>query len=159
MIWFGIVAIIVVIVIMIIDLKNNYYEDGKSLLIFLYSFSCIIIFAFTYFLCSIIPPIPIPKELSESSTKSIEITEFKIIEDNTLKDDYLWWDTNEYTYTTADNIVHNNVKVDILGDIKDGSITSIEVQSNTPDKLIITENQNFDLRTFFVVTTYEYTFV
>lgn len=66
---------------------------------------------------------------------------------------------NEYTYTTADNTVYNNVRVDILGEIKNDSITSIEVQNNTPKKLIITENKNFDLRSFFIVTTYEYTFV
>lgn len=36
---------------------------------------------------------------------------------------------------------------------------AIEVQNNTPKKLIITENKNFDLRSFFIVTTYEYTFV
>lgn len=62
-------------------------------------------------------------------------------------------------YTTADNTVYNNVRVDILGEIKNDSITSIEVQNNTPKKLIITENKNFDLRSFFIVTTYEYTFV
>lgn len=95
---------------------------------------------------------------SSISTKSIEITEFKIIKDNTLKD-VCFFDTNEYTYTTADNTVYNNVRVDILGEIKDDSITSIEVQNNTPKKLIITENKNFDLRSFFIVTTYEYTFV
>lgn len=60
---------------------------------------------------------------------------------------------------TADNIVYNNVKVDTWGGITDGSITSIEVQNNTPKKLIITENKNFDLRSFFIITTYEYTFV
>lgn len=59
----------------------------------------------------------------------------------------------------ADNIVYNNVKVDTWGGITDGSITSIEVQNNTPKKLIITENKNFDLRSFFIITTYEYTFV
>lgn len=95
---------------------------------------------------------------SSTSTQSIEITEFKIIKDNTLKDD-CFFDTNEYTYTTADNIVYNNVKVDTWGGITDGSITSIEVQNNTPKKLIITENKNFDLRSFFIITTYEYTFV
>lgn len=51
------------------------------------------------------------------------------------------------------------LKVDTLGGITDGSITSIEVQNNTPKKLIITENKNFDLRSFFIITTYEYTFV
>ena len=164
MIWLGLVAIIVVIVMMIINLKNNYcyYDKDEEILVMsLYGFICVLICIFTYLLCSFIPPISIPKELSESSTKSIEITEFRVIKDNTLKDDCFFdtFDTNEYSYTTTDNIVYNNVKVDILGDIKDGSITSIKVQNNTPKKLIITENKNFDLSSFFIITTYEYTFV
>lgn len=121
----------------------------------LYGIICFLICIFTFLLCIVIPPIPTESSIS---TKSIEITEFKIIKDNTLKDVY-FFDTNEYSYTTADNIVYNNVKVDTWGGITDGSITSIEVQNNTPKKLIITENKNFDLRSFFIITTYEYTFV
>ena len=159
MIWLGLVAFVVVIVNMIINSKNNYYDkDEKILVMSLYGFICVLICIFTYLLCIVIPPIPTESSIS---TKSIEITEFRVIKDNTLKDDCFFdtFDTNEYSYTTADNIVYNNVKVDILGDIKDGSITSIEVQNNTPKKLIITENKNFDLSSFFIITTYEYTFV
>lgn len=156
MIWLGLVAFVVVIVKMIINLKNNYYDkDEKILVMSLYGIICFLICIFTFLLCIVIPPIPTESSIS---TKSIEITEFKIIKDNTLKD-VCFFDTNEYTYTTADNTVYNNVRVDILGEIKDDSITSIEVQNNTPKKLIITENKNFDLRSFFIVTTYEYTFV
>lgn len=158
MIWLGLVAFVVVIVKMIINLKNNccYYDkDEKILVMSLYGFICVLICIFTYLLCIVIPPIP--TELS-ISTKSIEITEFKIIKENTLKD-VCFFDTNEYTYTTADNIVYNNVRVDILGEIKNDSITSIKVQNNTPKKLIIAENKNFDLRSFFIVTTYEYIFI
>lgn len=157
MIWLGLFAIIVVIVKMIINLKNNYcyYDKDEEILVMsLYGVICFLICIFTYLLCIVIPPIPTESSIS---TKSIEITEFKIIKDNTLKDD-CFFDTNEYSYT-ADNIVYNNVRVDILGEIKNDSITSIEVQNNTPKKLIITENKNFDLRSFFIVTTYEYTFV
>ena len=161
MIWLGLVAIIVVIVKMIINLKNNccYYDKDEEILIMsIYGFICVLICIFTYLLCIVIPPIPTESSIS---TKSIEITEFRVIKDNTLKDDCFFdtFDTNEYSYTTTDNIVYNNVKVDILGDIKDGSITSIKVQNNTPKKLIITENKNFDLSSFFIITTYEYTFV
>lgn len=161
MIWLGLVAIIVVIVMMIINLKNNYcyYDKDEEILIMsMYGFICVLICIFTYLLCIVIPPIPTESSIS---TKSIEITEFRVIKDNTLKDDCFFdtFDTNEYSYTTTDNIVYNNVKVDILGDIKDGSITSIKVQNNTPKKLIITENKNFDLSSFFIITTYEYTFV
>lgn len=111
---------------------------------------CEVICALIYTICipcCFIPPISTE---SSTSTQSIEITEFKIIKNNKL---------NEYSYTTADNIVYNNVKVDTWGGITDGSITSIEVQNNTPKKLIITENKNFDLSSFFIITTYEYTFV
>ena len=143
MIWLGLVAFVVVIVKMIINLKNNYYDkDEKILVMSLYGFICVLICIFTYLLCIVIPPIPTESSIS---TKSIEITEFKITKDNTLKD-VCFFDTNEYTYTTADNTVYNNVRVDILGEIKNDSITSIEVQNNTPKKLIITENKNFDLR-------------
>lgn len=155
MIWLGLVAVIVVIVIMIIDVKICYSEYAKDLLMSMYGIICFLICIFTFLLCIVIPPIPTESSIS---TKSIEITEFKIIKDNTLKD-VCFFDTNEYSYTTADNIVYNNVRVDILGEIKNDSITSIEVQNNTPKKLIITENKNFDLRSFFIVTTYEYTFV
>lgn len=144
MIWLGLVAFVVVIVKMIINLKNNYYDKDEEILVMsLYGIICFLICIFTYLLCIVIPPIPTESSIS---TKSIEITEFKIIKDNTLKDD-CFFDTNEYSYT-ADNIVYNNVRVDILGEIKNGSITSIEVQNNTPKKLIITENKNFDLRSF-----------
>ncbi|MCL3787704.1 hypothetical protein E2N93_06745 [Ruminococcus bromii] len=161
MIWLGLVAIIVVIVKMIINLKNNYcyYDKDEEILVMsLYGVICFLICIFTYLLCIVIPPIPTESSIS---TKSIEITEFRVIKDNTLKDDCFFdtFDTNEYSYTTADNIVYNNVRVDILGEIKNDSITSIEVQNNTPKKLIITENKNFDLRSFFIITTYEYTFV
>lgn len=157
MIWLGLVAFVVVIVKMIINLKNNYYDkDEKILVMSLYGIICFFNMYFLHFLlCIVIPPIPTESSIS---TKSIEITEFKIIKDNTLKD-VCFFDTNEYTYTTADNTVYNNVRVDILGEIKNDSITSIKVQNNTPKKLIITENKNFDLRSFFIITTYEYTFV
>ncbi len=157
MIWLGLVAIIVVIVMMIIDVKICYSEYAKDLLMSMYAIICALICTICLLLCCFIPPIPTE---SSTSTQSIEITEFKIIKNNKLKvkGDY-FFDTNEYSYTTADNIVYNNVKVDTLGGITDGSITSIEVQNNTPKKLIITENKNFDLRSFFIVTTYEYTFV
>lgn len=153
MIWLGLVAFVVGIVMVIIDVKICYSEYAKDLLT-----KCEVICALIYTIC--IPCCFIPPISTESSisTKSIEITEFKIIKDNTLKD-VCFFDTNEYTYTTADNIVYNNVKVDTWGGITDGSITSIEVQNNTPKKLIITENKNFDLSSFFIITTYEYTFV
>lgn len=155
MIWLGLVAFVVVIVMMIIDVKICYSEYAKDLLT-----KGEVICALIYTICipcCFIPPISTE---SSTSTQSIEITEFKIIKNNKLKvkGDY-FFDTNEYSYTTADNIVYNNVKVDTLGGITDGSITSIEVQNNTPKKLIITENKNFDLRSFFIITTYEYTFV
>lgn len=145
MIWLGLVAFVVGIVMVIIDVKICYSEYAKDLLT-----KCEVICALIYTICipcCFIPPISTE---SSTSTQSIEITEFKIIKNNKL---------NEYSYTTADNIVYNNVKVDTWGGITDGSITSIEVQNNTPKKLIITENKNFDLRSFFIVTTYEYTFV
>lgn len=155
MIWLGLVAFVVVIVRMIIDVKICHSEYAKDLLMSMYVIICALICTICLLLCCFIPPIPTE---SSTSTQSIEITEFKIIKDNTLKD-VCFFDTNEYTYTTADNIVYNNVRVDILGEIKNDSITSIKVQNNTPKKLIITENKNFDLRSFFIVTTYEYTFV
>lgn len=145
MIWLGLVAFVVGIVMVIIDVKICYSEYAKDLLT-----KCEVICALIYTICipcCFIPPISTE---SSTSTQSIEITEFKIIKNNKL---------NEYSYTTADNIVYNNVKVDTWGGITDGSITSIEVQNNTPKKLIITENKNFDLRSFFIITTYEYTFV
>lgn len=153
MIWLGLVAFVVVIVMMIIDVKICYSQYAKGLVT-----KCEVICVLIYTICipcCFIPPIPTESSIS---TKSIEITEFKIIKDNTLKD-VCFFDTNEYTYTTADNTVYNNVRVDILGEIKNDSITSIKVQNNTPKKLIITENKNFDLRSFFIITTYEYTFV
>lgn len=139
----------------IIDVKICYSQYAKGLVT-----KCEVICALIYTICipcCFIPPISTE---SSTSTQSIEITEFKIIKNNKLKvkGDY-FFDTNEYSYTTADNIVYNNVKVDTWGGITDGSITSIEVQNNTPKKLIITENKNFDLRSFFIITTYEYTFV
>lgn len=155
MIWLGLVAFVVVIVRMIIDVKICHSEYAKDLLMSMYVIICALICTICLLLCCFIPPIPTE---SSTSTQSIEITEFKIIKDNTLKD-VCFFDTNEYTYTTADNIVYNNVRVDILGEIKNDSITSIKVQNNTPKKLIITENKNFDLRSFFIVTTYEYTFI
>jgi uncharacterized membrane protein len=145
MIWLGLVAFVVGIVMVIIDVKICYSEYAKDLLT-----KCEVICALIYTICipcCFIPPISTE---SSTSTQSIEITEFKIIKNNKL---------NEYSYTTADNIVYNNVKVDTWGGITDGSITSIEVQNNTPKKLIITENKNFDLSSFFIITTYEYTFV
>lgn len=145
MIWLGLVAFVVGIVMVIIDVKICYSESAKDLLT-----KCEVICALIYTICipcCFIPPISTE---SSTSTQSIEITEFKIIKNNKL---------NEYSYTTADNIVYNNVKVDTWGGITDGSITSIEVQNNTPKKLIITENKNFDLSSFFIITTYEYTFV
>lgn len=85
MIWLGLVAFVVVIVKMIINLKNNYYDkDEKILVMSLYGFICVLICIFTYLLCIVIPPISTE---SSTSTQSIEITEFKIIKDNTLKDD------------------------------------------------------------------------
>lgn len=145
MIWLGLVAFVVGIVMVIIDVKICYSEYAKDLLT-----KCEVICALIYTICipcCFIPPISTE---SSTSTQSIEITEFEIIKNNKL---------NEYSYTTADNIVYNNVKVDTWGGITDGSITSIEVQNNTPKKLIITENKNFDLSSFFIITTYEYTFV